>query len=99
VTPSPPTSGSASAARTESGNTIVLLAMAAASFLAPLNSSMLAVALPDIRESFGVSVAKATWLVSAYLVSVAVAQPVGGRLGDAFGCRRVILIGLAVLFA
>lgn len=72
--------------------------MAAASFLAPLNSSMLAVALPDIRGSFGVSVATATWLVSAYLVSVAVAQPVGGRLGDAFGCRRVILLGLTVLF-
>lgn len=76
---------------------LVLVAMAAASFLAPLNSSMLAVALPDIRSSFGVSVGAATWLVSGYLVSVAVAQPVGGRLGDAFGCRRVIVVGLAVL--
>ncbi|HXU22426.1 MAG TPA: MFS transporter [Tepidiformaceae bacterium] len=75
----------------------VLVAMAAASFLAPLNSSMVAVALPDIRSSFGVSVSAATWLISGYLVSVAVAQPVGGRLGDAFGCRRMILVGLAVL--
>jgi len=75
----------------------VLLAMAAASFLAPLNSSMVAVALPDIRSSFGVSVSAATWLISGYLVSVAVAQPVGGRLGDAFGCRRMILVGLVVL--
>jgi hypothetical protein len=47
--------------------------MAAASLLAPLNSSMLAVALPDIRESFGVGVGAATGLVSGYLVSVAVA--------------------------
>jgi EmrB/QacA subfamily drug resistance transporter len=77
---------------------MVLVAMAAASFLAPLNSSMLAVALPDIRSSFGVSVGAATWLVAGYLVSVAVAQPVGGRLGDAFGCRRVMLVGLIVLF-
>ena len=78
---------------------LILCAMAAASFLAPLNSSMLAVALPDIRTSFGVSVGAATWLVSGYLVSVAVAQPVGGRLGDAFGCRQVILTGLGLLFA
>ena len=71
--------------------------MAAASFMAPLNSSMVAVALPDIRSSFGVSVSAATWLISGYLVSVAVAQPVGGRLGDAFGCRRMILVGLGLL--
>lgn len=75
----------------------ILAAMAAASFMAPLNSSMLAVALPNIRASFGVGVGAATWLVSGYLVSVAVAQPVGGRLGDAFGCRRVILWGLIIL--
>jgi EmrB/QacA subfamily drug resistance transporter len=73
--------------------------MAAASFLAPLNSSMVAVALPDIRSSFGVSVSAATWLIAAYLVAVAVAQPVGGRLGDAFGCRRTMLVGLVVLLA
>lgn len=71
--------------------------MSAASVLAPLNSTMLAVALPDIRSSFGVGVGAATWLVSGYLVSVAITQPVGGRLGDAFGCRRIIVCGLVML--
>lgn len=79
------------------GSVFLLLAVASASFLAPLNSSMVAVALPDIRAGFGVSVSAATWLISGYLVAVAVAQPVGGRLGDAFGCRRMMLIGLGVL--
>jgi MFS family permease len=37
--------------------------------------------------------------VSAYLIAVAVSQPVGGRLGDAVGCRRVILVGLSLLLA
>jgi len=75
----------------------ILLPMSAASLLAPLNSTMLAVALPDIRSSFGVSVGAATWLVFGYLVCVAITQPIGGRLGDAFGCRRIIVWGLVLL--
>jgi MFS family permease len=83
----------------EGDNWLVLAAICCASFLAPLNSSMLAVALPDIRAAFGVGVGAATWLVSAYLIAVAVSQPVGGRLGDAIGCRRIILAGLTLLIA
>lgn len=83
----------------EGDSRLVLAAICAAGFLAPLNSSMLAVALPDIRGAFGVGVGAATWLVSSYLIAVAVSQPVGGRLGDAIGCRRVILAGLAIMLA
>jgi MFS family permease len=64
---------------------------------APLNSTMLAVALPSIRDEFHVSIGTSTWLVSAYLIAVAVCQPAGGRLGDALGHRRLMLMGLAVL--
>jgi len=41
---------------------------------------MLAVALPDLRRDFGVGYAEIAWLVSAYLIAMAVAQPLGGRL-------------------
>jgi MFS family permease len=76
----------------------IIAITAAASFLAPLNSSMVAVALPRIKHDFHVGVGPLTLLVSVYLVAVAVAQPVSGRFGDAFGHRRMILAGLAVLF-
>jgi len=68
--------------------------MATASLLAPLNSSMIAVALPAIRSEFHVGVGSLTWLVSSYLIAVAVSQPVGGRLGDAVGHLRVVTAGL-----
>lgn len=76
----------------------VIAITAAASFLAPLNSSMVAVALPRIRDDFAIGVGPLTLLVSVYLVAVAVSQPVSGRLGDTVGCRKMILLGLGALF-
>ena len=66
----------------------------AAALLAPLNSTMIAVALPAIRDEFGVGVVAVSWLVTSYLVAVAIAQPVGGRLGDAIGSLRLLRLGL-----
>jgi EmrB/QacA subfamily drug resistance transporter len=63
--------------------------------LAPLNSTMIAVALPEIRSAFGVSITATAWLVTLYLVVMAAGQPIGGRLGDLYGRRRVYLFGLA----
>jgi EmrB/QacA subfamily drug resistance transporter len=63
--------------------------------LVPLNSTMIALALSPIAHSFHVSVGGATWLVSAYLVAMAVVQPLGGRLGDLVGHRRAFLVGVA----
>jgi MFS family permease len=60
---------------------------------------MVAVALPRIRDEFHIGVGPLTLLVSVYLVAVAVSQPVSGKLGDTVGHRRMILAGLAVLFA
>ena len=75
-----------------------MLTVAIGITLAPLNSTMIAVALPDIQEAFDVSVTATAWLVTIYLVAMAVGQPVGGRLGDLYGRRRIYLLGLA-LFA
>ena len=73
----------------------LLLAMTAfGAVLAPLNSTMVAVALPDIRADFSLSRGAVAWLVSGYLIAMAVAQPLGGRLGDQLGRARVYRWGL-----
>ena len=66
--------------------------------VAPLNSTMLAVALVPIREDFDVGTSAAAWLMSAYFIAMAVMQPLGGRLGDQLG-RRKLFLGGAVAFA
>jgi len=73
---------------------LLLLTVSLGGILAPLNSTMLAVALPELRRDFGVGHAEIAWLVSAYLIAMAVAQPLGGRLGDQLGRVRVFRVGL-----
>jgi len=70
-----------------------------AAALVPLNSTMIAVALLDIERDLDVGVAAATWLVSGYLIAMAIVQPLGGRLGDALGHRRAFLAGLSGFLA
>ncbi len=76
---------------------LVLSAVALVSVLAPMNSTMVAVGLPAIREHFAVGVGGLTSLVVGYLIMVAVLQPVAGKLGDAFGHLRIIILGLLLL--
>ncbi|MCC6831003.1 MAG: MFS transporter [Thermoleophilia bacterium] len=71
-------------------------ALAAACALVPLNSSMVTLALLDVEADLGVPVSRAVWLVTGYLAVMALAQPLGGRLGDAAGHRRTFLAGFAV---
>ena len=72
----------------------VILTVALASMLAPLNSTMIAVALPEIMVDFDVGVGSAGWLVAAYLVAMASLQPLGGKFGDRLGRRPMVIYGL-----
>ncbi len=76
----------------------LLIAVALAALLAPLNSTMITVALPQIIEEFDASVTAAGWLVIGYLITMAALQPVGGKLGDRFG-RRWLIVGGLTYFA
>jgi MFS family permease len=67
--------------------------------LNPLNSAMIAVALVRLQRDFDVSVATASWLISSFYLTSAVALPLMGRLADQFGPRRVFLSGLALVLA
>ena len=73
---------------------LLLLTVALGAVLAPLNSTMIAVALPAITLDLGAGAAATSWLVTGYLISMASLQPVAGRLGDRLGRRRLILGGL-----
>ena len=78
---------------------VLLVGVALGGILAPLNSTMIAVALPELRDAFDIGHSTIAWLVSAYLIAMAVAQPVGGRLSDQLGRKRVYRIGLVAFLA
>jgi len=67
--------------------------------LAPLNSTMIAVALPAIGKDFGVAPADLTqWLVTSYLMLCLVMQSPGGKIGDLWGRSLALRLGLLFFF-
>jgi EmrB/QacA subfamily drug resistance transporter len=76
-----------------------IIAVILASALIPLNSTMIAVALPDMGESLKAEPGDMTlWLVTSYLLVNIILQSPAGKLGDLIGRRRAFDIGLG-LFA
>jgi EmrB/QacA subfamily drug resistance transporter len=61
-----------------------------------LDSTIVNVALPSMREDLQFTDASLVWVVNAYLLTFGGFLLLGGRLGDLFGHRRVFLLGLAV---
>ena len=90
----PPTEPGPSEARRGPIVDAAMLGLASGAILVPLNSTMLAVALPSIMSEFDVTAATVASLVTIYLGAVAIALPTGGSLGDRFGHRRTFLVGV-----
>ena len=55
--------------------------------------------MPVITPLLPFDVGSAVWLTSIYLLCTVAPMPATGKLGDAFGQRRVFLIGLAIYVA
>jgi EmrB/QacA subfamily drug resistance transporter len=66
-----------------------------AGFMSLLDVSIVSVALPSLQESLDTSPAMVQWVVSGYALTFGLALVPAGRLGDAFGRRRVFLVALA----
>ena len=67
-----------------------------ASSLSFVEGSVLNVALPAIRGSYGAGAQDVQWVVNAYLLPLSALLLLGGALGDQFGRRRLLVIGSAL---
>ena len=61
-----------------------------------LDTTIVNVALPSIREDLGFTETSLAWVVNAYLLTFGGFLLLGGRLGDLYGHRRLFLAGLAL---
>ncbi|HEV3267681.1 MAG TPA: MFS transporter [Acidimicrobiales bacterium] len=74
----------------------VLAICCVAQFMVVLDVVIVNVALPQMRDSLGLSASGQQWVVNAYTLTFAGFLMLGGRAADLFGRRRVFLIGLSV---
>ncbi|GAA0314731.1 MFS transporter [Actinoallomurus spadix] len=64
-------------------------------FLVLLDTTVLTVALPDLRASLGGGIAGLQWAVTGYTVTFAALLPTAGAVSDRFGAHRVFAAGVA----
>src|SRR5213592_1666921 len=69
---------------------------AAAVFMATLDNLVVTTALPVIRKDMHASIQSLEWTVNAYTLTFAVLLLTGAALGDRFGRRRMLVIGLGI---
>ncbi len=63
-------------------------------FMAVLDATIINVGLPKIMASFGVGLDKIEWIITAYMLAMAVMLPTSGWLADKFGYKRMYFTGL-----
>lgn len=63
-------------------------------FMALLDVTIVNVAVPSMRAGLDTSASTIQWVVSGYSLAFGLVLVTGGRLGDAYGRRRMMLLGL-----
>lgn len=74
---------------------VIFVALMAAMFLSALDQSVVGTALPTIVGELG-AVQHEGWIITTYVLAIAVVMPIYGKLGDAIGRRIPFLISIAV---
>ncbi|WP_433252191.1 MFS transporter [Streptosporangium sp. CA-135522] len=77
------------------GRWLGLFAILTATLMNLLDASIVNVALPVIQRELGGSYATMQWIAAGYTLVLAVGLLTGGRLGDMYGRRRMLLGGAA----
>jgi MFS family permease len=65
-------------------------------FTCYLGQTALGVIQPAIERDLGLTDSEAQWVVSAFFLTLALFAAPGGRLGDYYGHRRVLLVALSI---
>src|SRR2546423_8550788 len=65
-------------------------------FMAQVDNLVVTTALPAIRHHLNASLSSLEWTVNAYTLTFAVLLLTGATLGERFGRRRILVIGLVV---
>ncbi|MEL6294421.1 MAG: MFS transporter [Pseudomonadota bacterium] len=77
----------------------ILTSAILASALGFIDGTVVAIALPAMRESLSATLVQAQWIHNAYMLTLAALILAGGALGDRYGLARVFAVGIGVFVA
>ena len=75
---------------------IILLVLAGSQMLVQLDATIINTALPAIKRAFEMSESQSLWVADAYMVIFGGLLLLAGALGDRFGRRRMLMVGMAI---
>lgn len=73
-----------------------LIAVSMAVFVVSVDYWAATVALPDMAKQFNVHAVTLQWVLTVYIISFCTTVSVAGRLGDIFGRKKLLLLGVAL---
>lgn len=76
---------------------VALALICVAQFLVIMDTSIIGVALPAIKENLGYSQGGLQWIFNAYVIFFGGMLLLGGRLADIFGARKIFMLGFLIL--
>ena len=88
----------ASARRRETQRGVVLAALMLSVFMAAIEATIVATALPTIAGDLG-HFDRLSWVFSIFLLTQAASIPIYGRLADIYGRKPVLLVGIVIFLA
>jgi EmrB/QacA subfamily drug resistance transporter len=78
---------------------LIFLSAGLSLFMYSIDSTMVAVAFPNLIRDFGTNVLWAAWTISIYLVAITSIMPLMGNLSDSLGRKKIFLISLVLFTA
>lgn len=76
---------------------LILAAVLTGTLVGTFGSSLVNVALPALMDHFNVEISSAAWVITIYILLVAVLMPIFGHLGDMYGYKWIYVAGLSLL--
>jgi MFS family permease len=78
---------------------ITLVIAITGAFIVVLDNSVLNVSIPTIVRELHTTLPSVQWVITGYALTFAALLIIGGRLGDAYGHRRIFMVGAAIFGA
>src|ERR687887_567211 len=74
----------------------ILIILSCLGLIVMFDETMILPAIPDFIRNFNISYSTSSWLLSAYIIAAAVMTPIGGKLSDIYGKKKILLIVMAI---